>query len=63
MAIEVLTQIKKNLDNSENLIREARTLVSVMKAAGENTLEVEQKLRELEKKREKWQSALREAGY
>ncbi|MGD9162132.1 MAG: hypothetical protein PVG39_27220 [Desulfobacteraceae bacterium] len=63
MAIEAIEEVKKNIKSIEPRLKDVKTMIAVLKQAGESTTEVENQLRELERKKTKWENAIRNAGY
>lgn len=60
---EIFQKIATDLVQIESKLEQARDLLSALKAAGEDTLEMESTLKTLEKKKYKWQRVLSERGY
>lgn len=63
MQTEMIANLKKSLEEMDKQIVEAKELISLLKVAGEDTIEIENNFRALEKRKLKWQSALKEKGY
>lgn len=60
---ELLRQVASDLKNVDPQIAEAEKLIAVMRAAGENTTQLESRLRGLRDKRDKWKRAMADRGY
>lgn len=63
MALEAIEQVKQNLKNLEPRMKDVRSMIQVLKSAGEDTTQVENTYRELERRKIKWENALKQAGY
>ncbi len=59
----MFTRIAKDLGNIKTQYNIAADLISAMKEAGESTAAVEQQLRDLEIKQDKWERMLKARGY
>lgn len=62
MAEEVLQSVAVDLAKINEQIDKARYLISAAKDAGEDTLQMEAKLKDLETKRTKWERVLTSRG-
>lgn len=63
MANEIFEKISKDIKEIDMSIVDAKDLISALREAGEDTVELESKFRELEKKKTKWQKVLESRGY
>jgi len=62
MQEELLKRIYQNIKGAEAAITEARELIDLMREAGEDVREMEETLRELEIRKERWIRALEVRG-
>jgi predicted nuclease of restriction endonuclease-like RecB superfamily len=60
---EILDRIAQDLKEIRRAIREARELIEFAKQAGEDVTDLEAQLRELEKRKARWERALEAQGY
>ena len=56
-------EVKQNLAQTEQALKDAKALINVLKQAGEPTAELDERFRKLESKRNKWMNAIKLAGY
>lgn len=62
MAIELLEDIKKDLQKQDDTVANARRLIRVLKTAGQDTTELEVKVNDIDRKRKKLLAAINEEG-
>jgi hypothetical protein len=62
MADEVLESIAKDIRDIQTSLDRAKTLISAMKEAGEDTHEMEADVRTLEIRKTKWERMLKSRG-
>ena len=63
MEQEILAKIATEMQDVENAIDVAKDLISALKEVGEDVVERESELRNLEKRKVKWKKMLAKRGY
>ena len=63
MATEVFEKIAKDIKQVDTSLIEAKELIGALRDVGEDTSEIDTKLRDLERKKVKWIKVLTERGY
>ena len=63
MEIDILTKVAGDIKGINTTISQARILIDCLKDAGEDVTEMESNLRNLEKRKARWESMLEGRGY
>jgi len=63
MADETLLQVRQSIDQLNVSIDRAKTLISALAEAGEDTSKLRQDLNSLEIRKNKWENMLKNRGY